>query len=564
MLTQWAGLAPVDVAEFLAVIAFLTSAILVLSDSYSRSAIRSNWQFLSVCLLILVAFRIPLHAFFHGTEYEDSYVYGASEREPQISNNSVGSPYLVSTCTIGSIQSCESWQTFSGHYIGYTSVLRLASRWLGDTPATSNWVNLLASCVAVLTVFLICGLIGSERLTAVAACLMFASTPVFAIYGMASFSEPLSNACLAIALYCYLRFIHFGHANRRLQMLNWVALTATLLFAITVKRENVLLAVGLPIGTILVLNLGRTVEKLDAHNLKLALLSCTVVVLFCAVELQYARSLQKEVSEFGGFPFGIANFKELGPAFVKSFFLPEWYSFTVLLVAVGVVATFLKRGLTVIPSLLLVMYWGLYTTHVRSYYQLHGGHVSPNEAFRYSMNLISLWSIVAGFGLAQIVNHRLGLLNERRRVLIACAFVYILVCYVVVRKLQNGAESEEWAIRINPAMTAAKYANDLGTSDTFIVTPEPLVIQMFAPKNVNIISLDRIDTGALRSLQTNHPNLKLLYLKYSSYAERQASSRYSREMECLDEMIQGDLYSDSHFALMQIEVPTGDRLKCAD
>ena len=564
MLTEWAGLAPVHVSEFLAGVAFLTCAIFVVSDSYSRAAVRSHWHFLSLCLLILVVFRIPCHVFFHGTEYEDSYVYGASGRAPQISRNSVGSPYLVSTCVIGSIESCESWQTFSGHYIGYPSILRLASRWFRDTPALSNWVNLLASCAATVAVFLMCTLLSNEWLLATVACVVFASTPIFAIYGLASFSEPVSNACVAFALYCYMRFICLAHSSRLLEMLNWIALTATMLFAITVKRENIVLALGLPFGTSLVIGFGRVAERIDVRKFKSALLSCLIVLLFCISELQYTSSLQKEVIEFGGFPFGIENFKHMGPAFAKSFFLPEWYSCTALLVVCGVVATFLRRGLTIIPALLLFLYLALYTTHVRSYYQLHGGPVSPDDTFRYSMNLISLWSIFAGLGLAEILEQHKDLLEKRMRVTVAIASLYILICFGVTRNLQNESEGEERAVRINPALVASKYAGDLGVSDTFIVTPEPLVIQMFAPKNVNVISLDRIDTGVLRSLRAEHPNLKLLYLKETSYADRESSVRYARQMQCLDEMIEGDLYSDRHFALLQIEVPTVDQLKCAD
>lgn len=562
MLTEWAGLSPVLVSEIIVVIAFLTCAIFGVGDSNGRTAVRSHWRFLSLALLLVVIFRIPPHGtFFHGTEYEDSYVYAVSGHGVQMPSTSA-SPYLISTCVVGSLLSCESRQTYSGHYIGFPAVLRLASRWHRYTPALSNWVNLLASCVAIVAVFLICMLLSREAIAPIAACIVFCSTPIFAIYGMASFAEPFSNACIAVVLYLYLRFVSSPHENRKLEWLNWIALTTTMLLAVTVKRENIILALCLPLAASSVFLLERDTDRINLSKFKWTLLTSMVVLLFCVSELQFAGSLRKEVIEFGGFPFEVSNFRTLGPALAKSFFLPEWYSCTVLLVVAGLVATLLRRGLMILPTVLCLFYWALYTTHVRSYYLLHGGRASPDDTFRYSMNLMSLWSILAGLGVAEIVKHQKDVFKKRIGTTVAVASMYVLLCYGIVVNLRNESKQEELRVRITPAIAASKYASDLGTSETFIVTLEPLVIQMFADPNVNVISLEDIDTALLRNLQAGHPSLNLLYLRESTYAKGEAKDRYARQTECLDEMRQDDLYSDSAFAVIQITVPAGDRLKC--
>src|SRR4051812_25215078 len=128
MLTKWAVLPPFAVSETITVVAFLTFAIFLVSDRSARTAIHSEWRLVSLALLILVAFRIPLHGtFFHGMEYEDSYVYSVSSRSLPPLSNTVGSPYLIGTCVGGSFASCALWQTYSGHYIGYAAILRLAT-----------------------------------------------------------------------------------------------------------------------------------------------------------------------------------------------------------------------------------------------------------------------------------------------------------------------------------------------------------------------------------------------------------------------------------------------------
>jgi hypothetical protein len=47
-----------------------------------------------------------------------------------------------------------------------------------------------------------------------------------------------------------------------------------------------------------------------------------------------------------------------------------------------------------------IAYLLLYSSHVRSYYQLESGSVGQFDTLRYSMNLAGLWSILAGLGFA--------------------------------------------------------------------------------------------------------------------------------------------------------------------
>ena len=98
-------------------------------DTPIRNIVRTHWKVLLVLICIAAFWRWPFNdTLFHGLEYEDSYVYTVAARTPappKISKQ-VGSAYLTSTCVVGSIDSCQEFETYSGHYIGWPAIIRIA------------------------------------------------------------------------------------------------------------------------------------------------------------------------------------------------------------------------------------------------------------------------------------------------------------------------------------------------------------------------------------------------------------------------------------------------------
>src|ERR1700751_1507137 len=98
--------------------------------------LKTHWTRLVFLLLLTLLWRVPVNGtFFHGLEYEDSYIYTVAGRQMfehlGPTSVSVDSPYSIDVCKIGSLRACQQWEPFPEHLIGYPYVISLFSRVLG-------------------------------------------------------------------------------------------------------------------------------------------------------------------------------------------------------------------------------------------------------------------------------------------------------------------------------------------------------------------------------------------------------------------------------------------------
>jgi hypothetical protein len=566
MITAWFNLSPFIVAQWIASIAFLSCWLFFASDAFTRALWTRHWKVLLTAILIVIVWRIPLRStFFHGLEYEDAYVYTVSGRQSidlqQYDSRNVGSVYLVSVCAVGNLGSCYLSQTYSGHYIGFPSIIRLTMRLFGYNPAISNYVGLFASCIAVVMVFLICQLVTTDLVSAIAACMVFASTPIFAVYGVGSYAEPASNACISVSLFCYLRYMYKHHDNGFVRIINWCAFTLTLVLAVLIKRENIILAIGLPLISSGLLLIHSRPQLIDRKKLQCAFWGAVVAASFGAIELHLIQTVLNETGEYAGFPFAISNAKALLPMFLSSFISPRWYLFTFIFVFLGI-GTAYRKSLTFFPVLLFVGYMMLYTTHVRSYYQLHGASTSPADALRLSMNLMSLWSILAGLGIGAAMRFGEVKVGDRKIVVTAIACLYAGVSYLMTTDLQRRSRSAELSSRVEPALVASRLITQAAPSHTYIVTIEPLVVQMFASATVNVMALPAISPRLLTKLAGDDPGATLLFVKQNGYDNQYAHERYASQLGCLEGLRSEEIYVGSTFSVLKMSLPVDDRVEC--
>src|SRR5277367_2125676 len=228
----------------------LTTPLCFVTDRWVHTALKAHWKLVLTLLVLAMSWRLPKGGtFFHGLEYEDSYVYTVAGRQmfEDVGPTSAEFPYSINACSIGSLKSCRSWESFPEHFIGYPYVISLFSRVFGYRPSIGSVVNLAASCVTVLFVFLVALQITDDPNVASLAGLVFAITPVFAVYGLETSAEPFSNACIILVVWLYLRLCDSDQLGLRSQIVTWTAYSATLLLSQTVKREDILLAMIMPI-----------------------------------------------------------------------------------------------------------------------------------------------------------------------------------------------------------------------------------------------------------------------------------------------------------------------------
>jgi len=537
----------------------VAGALMAGTDRHVREPIRRNSRYLLLVILVTLVWRFPTgRVFFLGMEYEDAYVYTVAARQLVEGTHVAQSTanYLTTVCDVGSLRTCQSATTYSGHYIGSPYVVSLAARVLGYQPAIAALVGIAAACATVVMIFLIARMLSGDELVGIVSAAVFAMTPVFAVHGIAAYAEPVSNMCVTVGFCAYLRFLYFRPTEKSsvasvAALYTWCA---ALLFAILVKRENLVLAFVLPIVSIV-----RVAASCDLKTtwcrVGAASLGSVIAIAFAAVPLRFGEVFLNETAEFHRIPFGLEQVRSFLPVFLSSFGVTSWYCLGLVWVLVGV---FLIRRCdyrALYPLLVIIAYLGLYVSHVRSFYQVNYGDVAPSDALRYSMNFMTMWSLLAGTGLAYVVRRCRGVRNRMRwrsaGVTVALV-IHGAIAYVYTTALRDELTSEEQRTRVEPSVVASQIATAMGSSDTYVVTLEPLVLQMYGPPTVNVIELTRVNDQLIAELVARHEHLNLLYLDSAIYRNQIDQNRYRPQLEVLRRLKRESLYRSDQFEIVKL------------
>jgi hypothetical protein len=538
----------------------VAGALMAVTDRYIRATIRRYSLYLLLAISGTLVWRFPTgRAFFLGTEYEDAYVYTVVARQ-MLEGNHVAegtASYLTTVCDVGSLRECQSSTTYSGHYIGSSFVLSLAARVLGYRPAIAGLVGIAAACVMVVLIFFLARMLSADDVVPIFSAAVFAMTPVFAVHGIAAYAEPLSNMCVTIGFFAYLRYL-YSRPNERTRLSDVAALCTwclALLFAILVKRENLVLGFVLPFASIVRIAARRDL-KTTWYRIGAASLGSGIAVAFSLLSLRFGEVLLNETAEFRRIPFGLTQVRSLLPAFLNSFGVTSWYCLGLVWVLAGL---FLIRRCdyrTLYPVLVITAYLSLYVSHVRSYYQVNCGDVAPADVLRYSMNFMTMWALLAGVGLAYAVRRCRGVgdgLKWRAVGVSAALVVYGATAYRYTTTLRDEVTSEEQRTRIEPSVVASQLAVAMGSADTYVVTLEPLVLQMYGPPNVNVIELTRVNDQLIAALGSQHEHLKLLYLDNAIYRNDIDQNRYRPQLELLGRLMRESLHRSYQFEIVELQ-----------
>src|SRR5208337_495314 len=189
----------------------------------------------------------------------------------------------------------------------------------------------------------------------------------------------------------------------------WCAYTAALLFALTIKRENILLVIMLPVIAFVLHLAGKGAKNPPNRKAQWILLS-TALALGFSYQMRIIQTTGEETALLERFPLTLGGLLRLLPVFLRSFLVVQWYGGVAFLVLIGAMVAWRRKGLTLFPLVLFVAYILVYAFHIRSYYEMRLGQTDPRAALRFSMNLMGLWSILAGLGTAAL----LGLIQGTR------------------------------------------------------------------------------------------------------------------------------------------------------
>ena len=546
----------------------LASAASLITDNWLQKTIRDHWKLILVLVLLVLSWRIPWDGiFFHGLEYEDSYVYTVASRQMLetggLSPTATEFPYSIEVCVVGSLKSCQEWQQFREHFIGYSYTVSLLSRLIGYRPDVGSIENVVAACMTDILIFFIALLATSDVMTAGAAAIIYAITPVFAVYGLETSAEPASNACVSLVIWLYARSISaLGISDYRWkQWMRWCALSAVLLFAMTVKREDILLAVILPVILPLVAD-WRAAPRFERIKLLVILVLGAALALALCVQMRLPQTAEGEAGLLRAYPFTVERFGTFVFGFARSFFVNEWYGGAVFVVAIGAVVCCRRRGLLLVPLVVFIAFGLLYAFHIRSYYEMRSGHIESVAALRFSMNLMTVWALLAGIGIGAVMMKVKGFRLYRRYKHISLiigvgTLVFALaVSFVITKSLRADAVEDETNVRVTPALTALEFASGSGSQSDYIVTLEPLVVQMYANSTVRVVDLANITPTELHEMMISEQVRRFVYLDESIHQSEADSIRYGTQIRYLKSLSQRVVYNSEEFRIISVDLPS--------
>ena len=408
-------------------------------------------------------------------------------------------------------------------------------------------------------IFLVCMLITDDVIVAGSAALIFAVTPVFAVWGLETSAEPISNGCMSLILWFCLRYVSArpGDEGRWHALLMWCGFTAILLFSLTVKRENILLAVLLPVITLIGHVTTKRPSRLPMRTVWGVALSAMLALLL-SLQMRLFRTMSDETDLLRKFPPTPGQLIALLPVFLHSFFIVEWYGGAVILVLIGAIVIWRRKSLGLFPLIVFVAYVLLYAFHIRSYYELLSGNTSPRSALRFSMNLMSVWSILAGVGAAALIKwlsrtrvwgcHRV-LAN---RIAVGVAVAIVAVSYGVTTYFREDVVEDEFRMRIEPSLAALRITTDDRTKPNYILTMEPLIPQMYAEPTVDVLSLPAVNGPVMRQIGFSQGTTGVLYLDENIHRTPADAERYKGQFEYLHQFTESTITGNEVYSIIRI------------
>jgi hypothetical protein len=541
----------------------LTSFVCFLTDSYLHKVITTNWKPLLVLIALALIWRIPTDGdFFHGTEYEDSYVYTVAGRQIaghfHIEPSGATLPYSINVCAVGSLASCRKSDNYPEHLIGYPYILSVFFKLLGYQPSIASMVNVACAGLADILIFLVCMVISDNVIAAGSAALIFAITPIFAVWGLETSAEPIANGCISLVLWLCLRYVSASpeRGSKWRTLLTWCSLTSTLMFSLTVKRENILLPIVLPVVVFYLYFMHKDGRPFAIRRPWWFLLSAICAALF-SFQLHLSQTQSNEIELLKRFRFTAAEIIGFFSLFVSSFVNIQWYGGAGILVLIGIVVAFRRRSLELLPLSLFAGYVLVYAFHVRGYYEMQSGTTDSRAALRFSMSLMSIWSILAGLGVALLFgwfrrtstykNHR-NLANWMTTLIV---MVIVGVSFLATQYLREDVVEDEFRVRVEPSLGAVQTATKNGMPKAYIITLEPLILQMYAKPTVNVISLEEMDDEVIEQIESNKGSSDLLYLDEQMYRNPVNAERYKSQLTCLKQFEYSTLDDESSYAIIR-------------
>jgi hypothetical protein len=176
------------------------------------------------------------------------------------------------------------------------------------------------------------------------------------------------------------------------------------------------------------------------------------------------------------------------------------------------------------------------------------------------MNFMALWAIVGGQGIGSIVTSllRSRAWNRHKQLSIWCgvtvATIMLIVAFIATLNLKESEVEDERISRLDPAFNTMHFAPLAKEQSNFIVTMEPLVIQMYADPTTRIVDLESVDSGSLQTLISTNSDSHLIFLKEANRLSDDDVSRYGKQIRYLLSRPSSILLNTDRFQVLSVDL----------
>lgn len=548
------------VALFLFVSLFLAVGYLSINQK-TKSLTKKYWRVILVLVLANTATKIPYTSnLFDGLEYEDSYIYKASARaiyEGRYDFSKIN-PYYPTTCIYGSLEGCKMSGICVTNFLGYPYIVNLGYHLFGYKISTANIVSLIFSGLSIGILFLAALIIIDQLAYALICCFVYITIPIFNVYGSTSLTEPLSNAWLILVLLLYLAFIKSpskGKISISHTILGLAAIVFSLSYSILVKTTNLSLIFCLPIAGLIYLAVDK--EYKNRNSTIKVLITIPVILLlyiFGALVLKYQTAIEVNIGDIGRYPFSFSYFKSIAPVFLKSLFRFQWYLVYTPFLLIGI-AYGIKKKKGILPIFLFLFYFILYTSHYRSYYFSKGFLVMEDEAIRYMISFISIYSLISGLGIYYLWQSIRKTTANRPARFIKKLYVPIISVVVLAVSMvlsftsRAGFVEDEYNVRVAPVLETLRY---LDSKYDTLITSEHILFQIYGNIDLNIIDFCSISTQIpLEEVDSDINTRRVYYLETMSRVSLDME-RYESQFHYIDSKRKECIFEGEDYTLYRL------------
>ena len=435
---------------------------------------------LVVSLTVLAGLLLGTRIFgpsFHGVEYEDAfeYLYAGLLMALDVPARQVS---LNPICIHGSLESCTAIATLA-HPIGLATLVSWMARAVGPSNWYVHYISAISFTCSGVASYAIARSVGAPRPVAVWAPALLFVTPSFHALRVTSLSEPLSGALVSGVVLLVLVFRE-GKEPPRTRILISLAIAITVALAITVRRDNLLLCLVIPVAMSFVEVPGSRGRLFLRAAVPCLVGSLIVLVAPSIVELTI-------VSNSSQAPFRVENFLDLLPHFLLHLLSVYRYGVLPWLVIVGLV--FSRRVRVMLPIIVLVTGYGALFLLFGQSYSYEVLHEIPFFHFeRYIIQIAPLLSVFGAIGIGAVAEGCClrwpSVAGRGRYIVVGLLLVVAIPSMMAGMTIRRAYAAEEDQTRIGPTAHACSTL----PQNAIVITSQPILVGLFCGSGQRAIS----------------------------------------------------------------------------